>query len=135
MTLHAACCHHQGGMETDLSRTSGAPKDHIDRRILDGIPLVLRALEPECEILLFVWSFGFWAPNYGRLLHDHWTNRLQNCLCGSPSGKTGSAIHPLIEANIDEWSWLFLQIVGLCGYPQNESLGPLLKLPVYLSLL
>ena len=40
---------------------TGAQKDHINIRIIhamiSGIPLYW-ALEPECQILMFMWSFG-----------------------------------------------------------------------------
>ena len=40
-----------------MTRNSRAPKDHINikiaQKMISGIPLVL---EPECEILMFMWS-------------------------------------------------------------------------------
>ena len=48
-------------MQGSKKGMSRAPKDHINTRILPtmiyGIPFTL-ALESECEILLFRWSFG-----------------------------------------------------------------------------
>ena len=58
----------QGGRAAErghspLPSVTGAPKDHVNIRILQsaifGIPLYW-ALEPEGEILVFMWSF--WAP-------------------------------------------------------------------------
>ena len=57
-----------GGIETLSSHANSGPKDHINIRILktmvSGTPLYWD-LEPECQILTFMWTFGPLAKDVG----------------------------------------------------------------------